>query len=109
MDDLYPIACGQICLGPAVAAHHLLIKFDSNPRRGQRQLRDEIVQRRAFAQFPALAIELNQQYLCPCQEAFGGRMILRNSAVSPSTCAWIRTAARPLSNEGSRIGIAAMP
>lgn len=110
MYDLYAVTLGQRGVRPLVAANYFVIKLDRNSRRHQRQFADEIIQRRSIPHFPTLTIELNQQILVSrLQEDLVGRMILRNSAVSPPMCACTRTAARPLSNTGSRMGIVATP
>jgi len=110
VNDLYAVTGGQSCLGPLVAANYFVIEFDGDSRRCQSQFRDEVEHGSSLAHFPALTIEFYLQIIdAPLQEDSAGRMIRRSSAVSPSMCAWISTAARPLSNDGSRIGIAAMP
>ena len=110
MDDLYPVAFRQRRGSPGFAPGDLLIEFDGDPRRGQGQFADKISQRRPIRHIATFTVDLQQQGLMSrLQEVLAGRMILRNSAVSPAVCAWTRMAARPLSNDGSRIAIAATP
>jgi hypothetical protein len=44
MHNLNPVTLNQNCLAPFVAPGHFLIEFDGDPRRGQGQFADQIIQ-----------------------------------------------------------------
>ena len=84
MNNLDVITFSQTRLRPLVATDDLLIELNGDSRRFERQLADQIVQHRLIRHFPVLTVKLKQQPSVPYSEDLSGRMILRNSAVSPS-------------------------
>ncbi len=83
MNNLDVVTFSQTRLRPLVATDDLLIELNGDSRRFERQLADQIVQHRLIRHFPVLTVKLKQQPV-PYSEDLSGRMILRNSAVSPS-------------------------
>jgi hypothetical protein len=61
MNNLNSVTVGQNRLRPLVAPNYLLIEFDGDSRRRQRQFADEIVQRRPVPHFAIFTVDLNQQ------------------------------------------------
>lgn len=63
--DLNSIIFGENCFGPLIAPDHLVVKFDRNPRRSQREFGNEIIQSRPIPQLAAFTVNLNAQcFLC---------------------------------------------
>jgi hypothetical protein len=61
VNDLDSIIGGENCFLPLITPDYLVVKFDRNSRRSQRQFADEIIQRRPIPYLAAFTVNLNTQ------------------------------------------------
>ena len=59
--DLNSIIFAENCFGPLITPDYLVVEFNRNSRRRQREFNDEIIQRRLIPYLAPFTVNLNKQ------------------------------------------------